>query len=853
MLNRLVDFFSGLPLRVDRPIVLLALLLLPVLWWIAYRSLLELPRAQRLLVNLARTLLVAAIVLALCGIEHVTYRKSLALAFLIDVSGSVDPAQVETIRSNIEEFSAASPETPMSVISFSGEPLAAQPDPESGLVLPQTGSPDATNIQNALQLAYGLLPTGYTRRVALFTDGNETAGDALAEAAIAASTGIEISTFPMSHAGEGEIIVEGLELPSDIISGERLNLKAAVRSTIATESTIKLSLDGRVVSSKKVPLHAGLNQVSFTVRPGKPGLRRFSLDCESAGDSSDRNNRIEQYLVVRRKPKALLLHDNGSSSTVMTAAMKGEHYRLETRSFNRFPNTHKELETFDAVVINEVPFERIPKEVVDGIDRYVKDFGGGLIVITGDENSELGGEKTFPLEKILPLDFFQRKKKEQIPAALMLVIDKSASMGRSMKFQMALKASSDMVDHIEEENRLGVLLFDDFPYWVHPLGPIPTSADLKATIETLSPEGGTAMYPAMNKAIEALIAVDTPIKHMIVLSDGESQGHFEGNLHIIREAVEETITISTVALGEDADQEVMEKIAEMGGGNYYFTDDPNNIPQIFIKEAKRIRKTTVMERTFQASRVKETAVTKGIDFEATPPLKGYLTSKPLPTSEVLVITDQREPLLASWRYGLGKVTVFTSDAADHWADGWASWDGLARLWRQALEDVLRRTDVETIDVGSQLSGDEVTVKVDTVDRFGEFTNELDLWATLIDPAGRKTRFPLEQSSPGGYKGIAPVEEYGPYLTTVTMKSRTGNPISGFDRIARPFPAEYAMAEPNLKILNEIAMMTGGEFAGSLSRFVRPGQNEVAETSPLWPWFIYFALGLILFDVLLRRI
>ena len=624
ILTRLVDALSGLPLRVDRPLILIALLLIPVLWWIAYRSLLEIPRVQRFLVNLFRTLLVAAVVLALCGIEHVTYRKSLALSFLIDVSGSVDPEQVEAVRSNVEAFAAASPETPVTVISFSGEPLAAEPDPEIGLELPRTGSPDATNIQNALQLAYSLLPPGYTRRVALFTDGNETSGDALAEAAIAASTGIEISTFPMTHAGEGEIIVEGLALPPDIISGEQLNLQAAVRSTISTESTIRLSLDGRVVSSKKVPLREGLNHVRFTVRPGRPGLRRFSLVCEATGDSSGRNNRIDQYLVVRRKPKALFLPDGGPSHGVMAAAMKGEHYKLEARNFARFPNTHKELETFDAIVIDEVPFERIPKEVVAGIERYVKDFGGGLIVITGDENSELGGEKTWPLEEILPLDYFQRKKKEQIPAALMLVVDKSASMGRSMKFPMAVKASSDMVDHIEEENRMGVLLFDDFPYWIHPIGPIPTSAVLKTMLETMSPEGGTAMYPAMDEASEALMEVDTPIKHMIVLSDGESQGHFQSNLHIIQNAVDETITISTVALGEDADQAVMEKIAEMGGGNYYFTDDPNNIPTIFIKEAKRIRKTTVMERTFQASHVKESAVTKVIDFDETHPLKGYL-------------------------------------------------------------------------------------------------------------------------------------------------------------------------------------------------------------------------------------
>ena len=70
----------------------------------------------------------------------------------------------------------------------------------------------------------------------------------------------------------------------------------------------------------------------------------------------------------------------------------------------------------------------------------------------------------------------------------------------------------------------------------------------------------------------------------------------------------------------------------------------------------------MVEQAIHALPAKLVEVLSGIDFEKAPPLKGYIASEARPTSEVLLkSSDRSEPLLARWRFGLGRVAVFTKE------------------------------------------------------------------------------------------------------------------------------------------------------------------------------------------------
>ena len=76
---------------------------------------------------------------------------------------------------------------------------------------------------------------------------------------------------------------------------------------------------------------------------------------------------------------------------------------------------------------------------------YVQDLGGGLIMLGGDQSFGLGGYYKTSLEEILPVRSDFEKEKEKPSLAMMLVIDKSGSMGGE-KIEMAKEAARAAVE-----------------------------------------------------------------------------------------------------------------------------------------------------------------------------------------------------------------------------------------------------------------------------------------------------------------------------------------------------------------------------------------------------------------------
>jgi hypothetical protein len=145
------------------------------------------------------------------------------------------------------------------------------------------------------------------------------------------------------------------------------------------------------------------------------------------------------------------------------------------------------------------------------------------------------------------------------------------------------------------------------------------------------------------------------------------------------------INVSTIAVGQAANRELMADIAMWGKGRAYNILTYDRVPQIFIKETELALGKTLQEQPFLPILKKSVEAFKGIDFEKAPRLLGYVVTKPKPTAEVLLTeswTD--EPLLARWQYGLGKAAIFTSDVKTRWAPEWIEWNGYAKFWSQVV-------------------------------------------------------------------------------------------------------------------------------------------------------------------------
>jgi hypothetical protein len=313
------------------------------------------------------------------------------------------------------------------------------------------------------------------------------------------------------------------------------------------------------------------------------------------------------------------------------------------------------------------------------------------------------------------------------------------------------------------------------------------------------------------------------------------------------------MTLSTVALGKGADTKLLARIAQTGGGRYYHTNDPSSVPQIFVKETMVASRSAINEEPFLPRLVRATAALEGIDLKSAPFLLGYVITRAKPTSEVILMTENGEPLLAWWRYGLGMSVAFTSDAKSQWASEWISWDGFSRFWAQIVRHSMRRGQERGFMVQLDRKGGRSRIKVDAVTSDGRFINRVETSLTILDPQLERHTLKLDQTAPGRYEATFETKLTGPYHLEVSQKqgSRLVNRQSR--GLIVGYPDEIRLRPTNSELLSSLAAVTGGTYdLAPTQAFAHSG--ETAERAlKLWPLLLTVALLLFVLDVALRRL
>jgi uncharacterized membrane protein len=67
------------------------------------------------------------------------------------------------------------------------------------------------------------------------------------------------------------------------------------------------------------------------------------------------------------------------------------------------PQTLEDLLSFDAFVLSNVAADRLSNRQMQMIRSYVQDFGGGFVMLGGDQSFGLGGYYATPIEEVLPV------------------------------------------------------------------------------------------------------------------------------------------------------------------------------------------------------------------------------------------------------------------------------------------------------------------------------------------------------------------------------------------------------------------------------------------------------------------
>ena len=848
-----------------QPWWLALLALLPLLAWGARGLRGEKVHFRRVAGAGLRALAIAALIVALAGPLERGSPRHTDVMFALDVSSSIEPDTVAHALDFINRaIESKAPEARVGLVVFGADAateLSLTPRSVPVRDLTVDVPPGGTDIGRALEVAMGAFDAEHQRRVVLLSDGRENTGNARAASVAARSLGVEILSVPLQPRGtRDEVRVQNVLAPSVVRGGEPFEVLVTIESRRAARVHLVLLRDGVVLRDEEVRLVPGANRYVLHEEAPDSGLREYEAIVNSASDLLPENNRHRTFVRVSGVPKVLYAFGRAGADRFLPDALEAQGLEVDELGASALPSSLHELIEYDLVILDDVSGFDMSLDKMEQLERYVRDAGGGLVKLGGERSYSAGGYYDTPVERLLPVTM-DIETEVRIPSlAVTFVIDKSGSMSSRAegeeKLAIAKVAALSAIEVLNPLDRVAVLSFDAGYEWSVPATEAGNRQTIAETLRVLGAGGSTDLFRALQEAYRGTREQKAKLKHLIVLSDGlsRSEPDYTG---LARRIHADGITISTVAFGQDADLALMANIAAQGKGRFYHTEDPRNIPRIFTSETLVVSRDLLVEKHVVPMAGYPGEMLEGFDLDAFPPLAGFQRTWPKPAAQVLLHAKEGEPLLAVWRYGLGKAVAFTSDLSGRWGKEWVAWPEFGRFAAQMARWTMRHRGPETLVPTFDWESGRARITVDALDRDERFVNHLELTATVLGPRGEPRALRLPQIAPGRYLGefeAQPGERY-----YVNLRGRVGETEVGPETfgLALPYSSEYTGLGADLDSLRDIAAATGGRVMplsnASLDAVHAPPAAGPGPRWRVWKPLLLAALILLLLEVAVRKL
>jgi len=693
-----------------------------------------------------------------------------------------------------------------------------------------------TDVAAGLRAAAAALPEGQGA-ILLVTDARETTGDAVAEAARFAASGIPVHAVALNHrlrfVARRDVAVADLE-PTPLPTPARpVVLTVRLAATVDTRAELRITRtadsSGEARTWQQEAMVSATADAVVEVRDGPlpAGRYHYEVTVAAPGDGCAENDRARCTVTVGEHHEVFYLHTGDAPGPLAEALRRAAPpgFRIAERPVSAgTPPADASL-----VILENVPAWALGRNGAERLARSVTDGGTGLLVVGGDAAFAAGGYADSPLEPLLPVS---SRLGERRPVELVLLIDASGSMneavGHTQKLLLAKRAILALRPALGPGDRLGVVAFADKAEVVSPLVPVDEWDTLRRRLLALEAGGGTRITPAVEAALDILPpapasrAAAGPVRHVLILSDGRSDDFDVSPL--MAAARTHQASVSAVATGPHARADLLGRLATGTGGRLYAGADLAHLAETFLADLARARGEGLRETPSPA----RWATASPVWQAATPPLPTVPAVNPTRPKDGANIHwttappagEPVAPLLATWRRGLGKVAAMpwpAGHANRAWLDGKP---GLERL-RPLLAWLAPAAPPRSWSARIRRRGSAWTVRVaESADAIG--TSPEPFTARLLDSRGGEGEaVPLVQVRPGVFEAeVGPIGPEGG-MVTVNRRGKT----NGL-RLVLPAlpPAELVHLGVDRSRLEAIVRAGGGRVHTSPETFVEAVQR-----------------------------
>ena len=665
------------------PLFALLFLLLPVLWfW---------PGGQRRIPHLViRSLILALLTVGLMKPVFVTESDDKHFAIILDQSASLSESQrneaVETARELRSQYSR---EGDVSFIQVGGEEPAIEGESITHL------EDDLSPLGDALEKAAQMIPMGEQGSVTLISDGLATdrhwghAYDHLK------TRGIPVNSIKLSD--DSDIFVSGVEA-NDVRAGDDAKVFVDVVGTANEFSVVvrDIETDETLAESELLQSDGRVRQV-LSFRVDTPGFKEIevSLNIDESLDSDLTNNTLRTVLPIQDPVRVLYLGERQVGASNNLERLLGAGFEMDAPDPLSIDGDF-DISPYDVVLLDDVPTSSLNEDLLNNISQEVQQDGMGLIHSGGEAAFGDGGYHDSPITDLFPVEIPGDQDKIDPSVGVAIILDTSGSMAGS-RIELAKHIARLAVRRLQPHDRIGIVEFYGNKHWAIPMQPATNKIEVDRAIGRMKAIGGTVLFPAVQEAYYGLQNVNTRFKHIILITDaGVEDANYEA---MVRRINRDRITLSTILVGQGGHNQVMADIANWGGGRFYAVGNQFQIIDLIFKQSSTKKSPMYKRGAFQLVASAGTGWWGEIETDTIRPLNGYVEVTAKDGAEVLLaVEDTEHPVVATWLFGLGRVTAMMTEPVGEGTRSWNNWEDysefLGRIVRKTAPEVrMFETDV----------------------------------------------------------------------------------------------------------------------------------------------------------------
>jgi Ca-activated chloride channel homolog len=811
-----------------------------------------------------------ALVLMLAGlrvpIQAAAHRMAMVIA--VDQSRSIAPDQQAWMQRRIAEIrDHLNARDRLAVLTFGQDARLAAPLQDARLLAlsPQPVDPDGTDIAGALVTAEGIFPENDEKRLVLLSDGNETQEQAVDELPALAEEGVRVFTAAPPPSAIARVAITAFEAP-DVVRAQtsfalRLDIESESQNTVPAR--ISLSTDGTSVGTQEVSVAPGLNRFALPYKIVSTGAFLMRAELSVPPPLVAVNPSIETAVSVLPPPRVLVVSPNPPDSLIK--ALRNRNYDVRTAAPHGLPLEAEDYLAYQAVIIANVPAEALDDATQAALNRYVADFGGGLIV-TGDTLRDSRFHDSI-LEKTLPVTFeAQPPPPSREPIGVYLLIDRSNSMSYNSRYpavrdgeriRYAKQAAVALLNQLDDTDYAGVIAFDSEPYILGHLRPLGEDREeLVNRVERLEPGGGTDFKDALEIAEREIDQSGLAVREVILLTDGDTNRQYHDHDQLMADYAKDGIPVSTIRIGPDLENlRLLQDFAHVTGGIFYRVEDITKLPQLLVHLTHEAENFKMRERA-HIELGNRSLVLNGISRQELPPLDFFAMTQAKDGAEVPLLIRKgphSAPLLAVWQYELGRAATFSADPDSLGSLAWIRWDRYAQFWSQLVSWVARQGDSGPFTLRVRNSPDgSLAIEAQKADPIPAS----NLFCRITGPS-LDSDIAMSQVGTSSYRGESAPLRRGKYSLILLTKAgdservllRRDVAVTGSQALDA---AELRLRPPNDTLLRTIAAETGGSFNAPVTTIVHRSGATVKVYESLDRRLLMVAIAALLLEVFIRR-